>query len=174
MDSAFLYADLDEDIWMAPTPDMDLPKGYDLRLLKSLYGLKQAPWNWNKHIKELILNLGFKQSILDNCLDIVQVNDETYLLSLYVDDVIIAGANLENVEILKLKFTELFDIKDLGEINHSVGMNITRSQGGIKIDQTTYANDVVKRFERYLTSNLDKKYNTSMKREFKITKSDFN
>ena len=104
----------------------------------------------------------------------LQVNDETYLLSLYVDDIIIAGTKLENVEILKLKFTEVFDIKDLGEINHYLGMKITRSQGGIKIDQTTYANDVVKRFERYLTSNLDKKYNTPMEREFKITKNDFN
>ena len=70
------------------------------------------------------------------------------------------------MEILKLKFTEVFD-KDLGEINHYLGMKITRSQGGIKIDQTTYAN-VVKRFERYLTSNLDKKYNTPMERDFKL------
>ena len=101
------------------------------------------------------------------CLYILQVIDETYLLSLYVDDIIIAGTNLENVETLKLKFTEVFDIKDLGEINHYLGMKITRSQGESKIDQTTYSNDVVRRFERYLTSNLDKKYNTPMEREIK-------
>ena len=28
------------------------------------------------------------------------------------------------MEILKLKFTEVFDIKDLGEINHFLGMNL--------------------------------------------------
>ena len=27
VDSAFLYADLDEEIWMLPTPDMDLTQG---------------------------------------------------------------------------------------------------------------------------------------------------
>ena len=50
--SVFLCADLDEEIWMAPTPDMDLPQKYGLRLLKSLYGLQQALRNWNKHIKD--------------------------------------------------------------------------------------------------------------------------
>ena len=65
--SVFLCADLDEEIWMAPTPDMDLPQKYGLRLLKSLYGLQQALRNWNKHIKEFTLSLGLKQSILDNC-----------------------------------------------------------------------------------------------------------
>ena len=69
------------------------------------------------------------------------------------------------METLKLKFTEGFDIKDLGEINYYPGTNITRNQGGIKIDQTINANDVVKRFERYLTSNWNKKYNTPMEWE---------
>ena len=53
-------------------------------------------------------------------------------------------------------------------------MKITRSQSGTKIDQTNYANDVVQTFERYLTSNSDKKYNTPIEREFKIIKNDFN
>ena len=68
----------------------------------------------------------------------------------------------------RLKFTEVFDIKILGEINHHLNMKITRSQDGIKIYQTTNANDVVTRFKRYLMSNLNKKYNTPMEREFKI------
>ena len=41
-------------------------------------------------------------------------------------------------------------------------MKITWSQNGIEIDQNTNANDVKKRFERHLTFNLDKKYNTPM------------
>ena len=74
------------------------------------------------------------QSILDNCLYILQVNDKTCLLLLYVDDIIIAGTHLENVEILKLRFTKVFDIKDPDEINHYLGMKITQSHDGIKID----------------------------------------
>ena len=45
VDSAFLYADLDEDVYVKPPPGMDVKSGYCLKLLKSLYGLKQAPRN---------------------------------------------------------------------------------------------------------------------------------
>ena len=68
VDSAFLYADLDEEVFMTPPPGMELDEGFCLKLLKSLYGLKQAPRNWNKNIVEHIKSLGFKQCVLDNCL----------------------------------------------------------------------------------------------------------
>ena len=52
-------------------------------------------------------------------------------------------------------------------------MKITRSFESIKIDQSTYAGDVVKRFEHLLLSHLDKTYTTPMDRDIKITKVDF-
>ena len=73
----------------------------------------------------------------------------------------------------KKKLTQTFDIKDLGELNHYFGIKITRSYESIKIDQSTYAGDVVKRFEHLLSSNLDKAYTTPMDRDTKITKVDF-
>ena len=84
VDSAFLYADLDEDVYMKPPPGMDIKEGYCLKLLKSLYGLKQAPRNWNKNIVDQITSMGFKQCVLDNCLFVKNEGDETYLISLYV------------------------------------------------------------------------------------------
>jgi hypothetical protein len=38
VDSAFLYADLDEEVFMTPPPGMELEEGFCLKLLKSLYG----------------------------------------------------------------------------------------------------------------------------------------
>ena len=43
VDSAFLYADLDGDVYLTPPSGMDVREGFCLKLLKSLYGLKQAP-----------------------------------------------------------------------------------------------------------------------------------
>ena len=74
-----------------------------------------------------MLSLGFKQSILDNFFNILQANDKTYLLSLYVDENIIAGTSLENLELKKFNFFKVFDNKDLTEINHFLDMMITRS-----------------------------------------------
>ena len=63
-DSAFPYADLDEDVYMTPVPGMDIREGFCLKLLKSLYGLKQAPRNWNKNIVAYIKSLCFTQCII--------------------------------------------------------------------------------------------------------------
>ena len=43
VDSTFLYADLDEDVYMTPPPGMNIKSGYCLKLDKCLCGLKQAP-----------------------------------------------------------------------------------------------------------------------------------
>ena len=62
VDCLFVYTDLDEDIWMKPTPDMNVKNGYCLKLQKSLYRLKQALRNWFQNIKVFIIGLGFKQA----------------------------------------------------------------------------------------------------------------
>jgi hypothetical protein len=40
--NAYLYGDLDEEIYMEVPLGMDVPKGKALHLRKALYGLKQA------------------------------------------------------------------------------------------------------------------------------------
>ena len=89
---------------MTPPPGKDLQEGYCLKLDKSLYGLKQAPPNWNKNIVEYIKSIGFKQCILDNCLFVKKVGEEIYLISLYVDDILIAGSNVSVIEDIKQEF----------------------------------------------------------------------
>ena len=59
VDSAFPYADLDEEVFMAPPPGMNIPEGYCLKLEKSLYGLKQAPHNCNQKSRQIcVMNVG--------------------------------------------------------------------------------------------------------------------
>jgi hypothetical protein len=55
--SAFCYADLEEDVYMKPPPDVQVPDGWCFKLLKSLYGLRASPRNWNKHIDKYIKSL---------------------------------------------------------------------------------------------------------------------
>ena len=63
VDSAFPYADLEEDVFMTSPPGIDVENGFCLKLLRSLYGLKQAPRNWNKKIVDHIKSMGFKQCV---------------------------------------------------------------------------------------------------------------
>jgi len=162
VDSAFLYADVEEDIYMTPPPDMELPPGKSLKLLKNLYGLKQAPRNWYKNIEEFVKSLGFKQTVSDNCLFVRKTVSEITLLSLYVDDILIASNRPELIADLKKQFTGQYDMKDLGQVNHYLGMRVTRTSESIKIDQEAYADDILRRFENLLQGTQNKSFNTPM------------
>jgi hypothetical protein len=172
VDSAFPYADLDEDVYMTPPPGMDISEGYCLKLLKSLYGLKQAPRNWNKNIVEQVKSLGFKQCILDNCMFVKHIGAEIYLISLYVDDILVAGSNLTEVERIKKQFTERYEMKDLGELNYYLGMKITRSKEFIKLDQSGYIREILEKYSYLLRGQETKTYNTPMERELKLRRTE--
>ncbi len=45
-------------------------------------------------------------------------------------------------------------MKALGEVNHYLGMHVTRSANGIKIDQESYSEDILRRF-RYLLDGFE-------------------
>jgi hypothetical protein len=62
--TAFLLADLDDEIYMKPPPGIDA-KGLVCRLKKSLYGLKQAPHLFNEKMDRVLRSLGFIPTTID-------------------------------------------------------------------------------------------------------------
>ena len=172
VDSAFLYADLDEDVYVKPPPGMDVKQGYCLKLLKSLYGLKQAPRNWNKNIVDYIKSIGFKQCVLDNCLFVKTVGEETYLISLYVDDILIAGSDPSKIAQIKSEFTSRYEMKDLGELNYYLGMKVTRTAEYIQLDQHRYTLDILEKYNHLLKEFTNKNYATPMEKDLKLRKSE--
>ena len=68
--TAFLNADVDEDIYMEiPEGFRDGKEGMVCKLQKALYGLKQSPRNWYLLVSKFIMDeLGFRSSVSDPCL----------------------------------------------------------------------------------------------------------
>jgi hypothetical protein len=61
--NAFIYAPLEEEVYVIPHPEKKIAPGYCLKLLlRFLYGLKQVPRNWNAHLHDFILSLGYLPS----------------------------------------------------------------------------------------------------------------
>ena len=56
--TAYLHADLDEDIYVSEMPGYQLPPGKVYKLLKSLCGLPQAGKNWNDLLDAFLKSLG--------------------------------------------------------------------------------------------------------------------
>ena len=58
---AYLYSDLEEEIYMNPPLGYDIPElGSTLRLVKAIYGLKQSGRAWFLHLKKRLQTIGFK------------------------------------------------------------------------------------------------------------------
>lgn len=96
--TAFLNGKLDEVIYMQ-LPKDEVGKGQTVLLQKSLYGLKQASRSWNKRFDTAITNLGFTQLKCDSC--VYKNKQKGLILILYVDDLLIVGANLDEIDWIK-------------------------------------------------------------------------
>jgi len=119
------------------------------KLRKSLYGLKQAPREWYRKFHEFMLSQGYTRSEIDHCLYTKQAKDSSLIiLVLYVDDMLLGGKHLEDISVLKSKMAKVFDMKDLGEASHILGMRICRDRSKrlLYLSQKDYVDKVLKRF----------------------------
>ncbi|GJQ69462.1 hypothetical protein Trydic_g14423 [Trypoxylus dichotomus] len=92
--TAFLYGELEETIFM------NIPKGYPhadkiCKLKKSLYGLKQISLKWNELFTSFLRNNGLKALETQRC--IFKNDDGTLILAIYVDDGILIGNNVNQM-----------------------------------------------------------------------------
>ena len=70
------------------------------------------------------------------------------ILILYVDDMLLAGTNIDEIATLKSKLNENFDMKDLGDASHILGMRIVRNRDKkvLFLSQSEYIGKVLKHF----------------------------
>ena len=91
---AFLNGHLEEEIYMSQ-PDGFVEKenqGKVCKLNRSIYGLRQASRQWNILFDDAITSYGFSMMEGDHCIYFKIVGGNFTLLSLYVDDILIASS----------------------------------------------------------------------------------
>ena len=130
--NAFLHGDLDEDVFMTPPPGYS--KQTDARvchLQKSLYGLKQASHNWFSKLSSVLLTAGFAQSQADHSLFTCHRGQSFTLILIYVDDILLAGNDLSDINNFKAMLAQRFKLKDLDQLKYFLGLEIARFPTGI-------------------------------------------
>ncbi|XP_019460118.1 PREDICTED: uncharacterized protein LOC109359880 [Lupinus angustifolius] len=65
------------------------------------------------------------------------------IIIVYVDDIILAGNHLQELNSIKHLLDSSFKIKDLGDLRFFLGFEIARQQSGISINQRKYALELV-------------------------------
>ena len=72
---------------------------------------------------------GYSRSKYDSCVYQRKLNNSSFVyLLLYVDDVLIAAKNMSEVDKLKAKLKQEFEMKDLGTAKKILGMKIHKNR----------------------------------------------
>ena len=93
----FLNGELDEEIYMKQ-PVGVIVKGQECKVCKlqrSIYGLKHSSRQWYLRFHKVILTYDFKMIDEDHCVYVKRTSDKFAILSLYVDDILIARSDKE-------------------------------------------------------------------------------
>ena len=101
------------------------------RLKKALYGLKQAPRAWYSRIDTYLQEMGFTKSDADPNLYFIVIGEEPLILVLYVDDLVITGA--EGL----IESASEFEMKDIGLMHYFLGLEVWQEEGHFFLGRET-------------------------------------
>ena len=141
VNNAFLHGDLDEEVYMKIPQGLPIKGASNMvcKLQKSIYGLKQSSRQWYAKFSNFLMNIGFIQSKADYSL-FYKGSGSTYVAILvYVDDIILAGPSQKLIDEVKIKLSDRFKLKDLGDLKFFLGLEVARSKKGIFVSQRHYA-----------------------------------
>ena len=66
---------------------------------------------------------GYSSFHFDRCVYFKRLDNERYIiLLLYVDDMLVAGSNMQDIYVLKIKLAKSFEMKDLDDAKKILGM----------------------------------------------------
>ena len=135
--SAFLNGDLKEEVYIEQ-PAGFIRKGNEhkvFKLKKALYGLHQAPRAWNAKLDDTLLSLKFNRSPSEPAIYTRQNRDAQLVVGVYVDDLVIIGANCEDIKKFKMEMVDIFRMSDLGLLRYYLGIDVRQTAAGITISQ---------------------------------------
>ncbi|GJX15623.1 ribonuclease H-like domain-containing protein [Tanacetum coccineum] len=147
VNNAFLYEDLNEEVYMLPPLGFSKPNENKVcKLKKSLYGLKQAPRKWNHKLTEALRDAGFVQSKNDHSLFVKNVGFVFLYVLVYVDDLVITGNDELEIKNFKRFLKNKFKIKDLGELKYFLGIEVLKTKTGLCLTQRKYCLELLDDF----------------------------
>lgn len=120
-------------------------EGLLCRRLRSLYGLRQSGRLWNQNVIAFFKSIGFTQLNGDPSILIRRSDNEISIVSVYVNNFLLASNTMTILEILKKLLAKEYNIKDLGKVKTIIGWQITRDTGThtMKIHQSAFIRDLV-------------------------------
>lgn len=125
--SAFLNGYFCDEIYLEQPPCF-VKKGQKhkvCKLKKALYGLRQSSHAWYNRINDYFIKFGFERCPYEHTLYIKRNDKGGFMVvGLYVDDLTFIGNDLEMLRDFKFSMMKEFEMTDLGELHHFLGINV--------------------------------------------------
>ncbi|RVW63782.1 Retrovirus-related Pol polyprotein from transposon TNT 1-94 [Vitis vinifera] len=143
--SAFLNGVLEEEVYVIQPSGFEI-KGEEhkvLKLHKALYGLRQAPRAWNSKLDKSLRTLGFERCSLEHAVYMRNQGKGNLIVGVYVDDLIITGECIQDIDKFKSQMKKSFSMSDLGLLSYYLGIEVCQNSQRITLNQSAYARKVL-------------------------------
>ena len=118
---------------------------------RNLYGSKSAPKLWYNCLYQFVIQLGFKSVAGHPCLfirtTIVEGMIIIIVIGIFVDDLLVAGNSVAEINKLRERMNERFILTDQGQLEYYLGVKISRlDDNTLMLHQTAYAKKILNNF----------------------------
>ncbi|GJV08999.1 retrovirus-related pol polyprotein from transposon TNT 1-94 [Tanacetum coccineum] len=157
MKTAFLNDELKEEVYVSqPEGFVDPNRPHHVySLKKALYGLKQASRVWYDTLLKFLLAQGFSKGVVDPTLLIQKTSKHILHLQIYVDDIIFTSIDPKDCDRFSNEMSSKFQMSMMGQISFFLGLQISQNPRGIFINQSKYANEILKKFNLHKSDPVD-------------------
>ncbi|GJV97678.1 retrovirus-related pol polyprotein from transposon TNT 1-94 [Tanacetum coccineum] len=146
--TTFLNGELKEEVYVCQPEGFVDPDHltHVYRLKKALYGLKQAPRAWYDTLSRFLLDNKFSKGAVDPTLFTRKTGKHILLVQIYVDDIIFASTDPKACDIFSNEMSSKFQMSMMGQMSFFLGLQVSQSPGGIFINQSKFALEILKKF----------------------------
>ncbi|KAJ9539240.1 hypothetical protein OSB04_031973 [Centaurea solstitialis] len=121
---------------------------------KAMYGLKQAPRAWYERLSTFLTSNEFHRGTTYITLFYKKHDDDILLVQIYVDDIIFGSTDISMCKDFESLMQKEFEMSKTGELTFFLGLQVKQSSEGIFINQSTYANDLLKKYQLHDASPM--------------------
>ncbi|GJX65620.1 retrovirus-related pol polyprotein from transposon TNT 1-94 [Tanacetum coccineum] len=102
-----------------------------------------------------LLAQGFSKGVVDPTLFIRKTGKHTLHVQIYVDDIIFASTDPKDCDRFSNEMSSKFQMSMMGQISFFLGLQISQNPRGIFINQSKYANEILKKFDLHKSDPVD-------------------
>ncbi|GJU90382.1 retrovirus-related pol polyprotein from transposon TNT 1-94 [Tanacetum coccineum] len=106
----------------------------------------QAPRAWYDTLSWFLLDNKFSKGAVDTTLFTRKTGKHILLVQIYVDDIIFASTDPKECDIFSNEMTSKFQMSMMGQMSFFLGLQVSQSPGGIFINQSKFALEILKKF----------------------------